>query len=764
MSPARRLARRFAPRTGGTVRLGCLAAPVEVVRDRYGFAHIYAAGLTDLLRAQGFVHAQDRLFQMEMLRRLGSGRLAELAGPRMLDLDRFVRRLRLHWAAEREAEACAAEHAALVEAYCEGVNEYVLAGRVPAEFRLARFRPDPWRPGDVHLVEKVLSLALCVNWDAELVRLRMAARLGEERARKLDPSFTDHPPEIVPAALLTEAALGGSRLRGLLGHGASNNWVVAGARTESGKPLLANDQHLHLGMPVIWHVQHLSWDEGQVAGFTIPGACLVVLGRNDHVACGATAAFVDTQDLFVERLHPDDPRRYEVNGEWVEAELVREEIRVRGKAPVGEEVLVTRHGPIVAGLEAGSHEALALAWSAHEPGATIACLLGMARARDLAEAERALERYAGPPLNFVLADVHGSIGYKTAGGPVPRRARGDGSVPAPGWDSSHEWVGWVPPDELPGLRDPERGFIVTANNRIVGDGYPHTLGREHMNGYRARRIESLLEELDRVTVEDCRRIQLDLVSLPGRELAEIAGGFDSHDPLERRALELLSTWDGDYGPESAAGAVYGVLMRRLQAEAYAELGDDLLPFLGAGQSEATAGFGLFERSRPVVLALLRERDDSFFEDGRTWDGVFRKALAESVRELGADPGTWRWGRLHQVLFDHPFAELPVLGKVFSRGPYPAGGDTDTVWQMAWPVERPYGPACIGPSFRAVFDLSGLDSNHVVLATGQSGHLGSPHYDDLVEPWRRGELVPLALTRARVDELAESRLALVPAAE
>jgi penicillin amidase len=409
-------------------------------------------------------------------------------------------------------------------------------------------------------------------------------------------------------------------------------------------------------------------------------------------------------------------------------------------------------------------EALALRWSAHEVGETAASVFDLAVATSVAEAESALARYWGPPLNFVLADVHGSIGYAMAGGPVPVRRRGDGSLPVPGRDTSFDWVGWVPPAELPRLRDPERGFVVTANNRIAGDDYGYVLGSDCMNGYRARRIEALLEELDRVTVEDCRRIQLDQVSLPGLELAAIAGTFEADDPLERRALELLAGWDGHYGPESAAGAVYGVLMRRLQEEAYSELGPDLLHFLGAGESEATAGYGFFERTRPAILQMLAARDASFFTDGRTWDGVFHKALAETVAELGADPAAWRWGKLHQVLFEHPFNELPVLGRLFSRGPFPAGGDNDTVWQMAWPADRPYGPRCVGPSMRAVYDMSDPDANHVALATGQSGQLGSPHYDDFVERWRNGELVPLALTRTRVDELAGDRLVLLPAAE
>ena len=730
-----------------TVPLRCLDAPVEVIRDRFGIPHIYASSRTDLVRAQGYVHAQDRLFQMESVRRFAFGRLSEIAGARTLELDRLVRRMRLRWIAEREAAACDAETRTLLEAYCEGVNEFIANRRMPLELRLARVRPEPWTLTDVFAPGVVFALSLSSNFESEIARMRIVERVGQERARRLEPSYPGDAPVIVSQPLVAGAEHAATVLREEAGSGAaSNSWVVAGSRTATGKPILANDPHLTLTVPCIWHIQHLSWEGGEAAGVTLAGVPVVVLGRNERVAWGMTTAIVDTQDLFVERLDPDDPHRYEVDGEWVEAEVVREEIRVRGRRkPVFEEVVVTRHGPVVTGLEPGAREALALRWSAHEPGESARATFDLMVAANIEEADAALDRFAGPPHNVLLADADGAIGYRLAGGPIPVRSSGHGLVPVPGWDSSAEWRGWIPQDELPRLRDPERGFIVTANNRIVGDEYEYFLGSEYLNGYRAQRIEKLLGGFEEVSVDECRRMQLDQLSLPGLELAGIAARYTSDDPLEREALDLLAGWDGELSADTAAGAVYAVLMRRLTDRAYAELGADR-PTL--------------DRSRPAVLAMLAARDDSFFSDGRTWDDVFRAALTETVRELGPDTRAWRWGDLHQIRFRHALANVPGLRRVFSRGPYAAGGDSDTVLLLIAAIDEPQGYS-VGPSMRAVFDLGDPRGSRIIVAPGQSGHVTSRHYDDLIEPWREGELLPLAMARDHVESLAESRLVLTP---
>jgi len=602
-------------RTGSAVPvdplLEGLEAPVEILRDRYGIPHVFADSLADAARAQGWIHAHDRLLQMELSRRFAFGRLSELFGPRTLELDRTVRRLRLRSIAEGDEAAADAETTAILAAYCEGVNAALLRARLPVELRLLRCRPDRWTPLDVHAAGAVLTYTLSGNWEGELVRMRLAARLGEERARRLDPAYPDHLPVIVPAALAATAERRAAWLRRVVGTGASNNWAIAGERTASGAPILANDPHLVLGMPVLWHVQHLSWDGGAAVGATLPGVPGIILGRNEDVAWGMTTAMLDTQDLYVERLDPDEPTRYEVDGGWETVQHAREEIRVRGRRqPVVEEVLTTRHGPIVA--RAPSGEALALRWSAYEPGESARALLDVLRAHSVEEVDTALDRFRAPPHNFVFADRHGAIAYRLAGGPIPLRASDEGLVPVPGWASDHEWDGYIPEAELPRARDPERGFLVTANNRVAGEGYPHALAAEFLNGYRAERIETRLAELDAATVDDCRRLQLDLLSLPGLELARIAQGFPANGPLEQAALEALAAWDGELTAESAGGAVYGVLVRFLFVHAYAGALPHVLEPFGEGAVSGPSVSGLYERSRPLLLdqigrASCRER-------------------------------------------------------------------------------------------------------------------------------------------------------------
>ena len=750
MNPFIRFARRSLPRTEGVLSLACLDAPVEVIRDRFGIPHIYAGSRLDLARAQGYVHAQDRLFQMESLRRFAFGRLSEIAGRRTLELDRLARRLRLRRAAEQDAAACDPETAAVASAYCEGVNAFIATGPLPFELRLARVRLDPWTPVDVQVPAQTFGLALCGNWESELARERIRARLGDQALRRLEPEYPGNHPTIVPQALAERGGRLRSLLRERLGMGASNCLALAGSRTEGGAPILAGDPHLLLGIPAIWHAQHVVWDGGECAGFTVPGAPVVILGRNRRVAWGMTTAMIDTQDLFVERLHPDDPTRYEVDGEWLEGEVVREEIRVRGRrAPVVEEIVVTRHGPVVVPPEPGGHEALALRWSHHEPAETSRSLLDLMTAESVEEADAALVRFAGPPHNLTLADADGAIMYRLAGGPIPRRRSGDGRLPSAGWDSAEDWDGYLEDAELPRLRDPEDGVLVTANNKVAPDGLAPP--GEYLSGYRASRIRSLVDEGEYLSPADCEAILLDCHSLPGLELAAIARRLSSDEPLEERALDLLRGWDGDLRVESPGGAVYGALMAALEREAFAA---------ASGSAEADLPAGVYERGRPTILRLLAEGDDSFFDGRATWDEVVRRSLTAAVSELGPDPAVWRRGRLHQFRLAHPLEGLPGLRRLLSRGPFPVGGDADTVRVMATVGGLAEG-SMIGASMRAVFDLGDPDGNRIALCPGQSGHPASPHYDDLLPGWLAGEYFQLAMERETVESLAESRLTLRP---
>ncbi len=708
----RALARRSLPRTGGALRLECLEAPVEVIRDIHGIPHVYAEGRRDLARAMGFVHAQDRLAQMEGIRRFAFGRLAELAGPAALDLDRRARRLRLRWAAEQDVAAFDSDTAAIAAAYCEGVNAFIETGPRPFELRLARIRPEPWAPVDVAAPGQVFAASLSGNWEVELARSRLPDGVVAE--------LPGHPPGH-PVQGISTAGM----------RGASNAVAVAGSRTASGRPLLANDPHLLLGLPAIWHAMHLVWDGGECAGFTVPGAPVVILGRTREVAWGMTTSMVDTQDLFAERIEPGDPPRYEVDGEWRDAEVVREEIQVRGGDPVVEEVVVTRHGPLVDGRHS-------LAWTHHRPGETLRSLLELMESRSLDDADRALDRFAGPPHSFVLADSDGEVAYRLAGGPIPVRARGDGSTPLPGWDSANDWRGVLDPGELPHVRNPENGVVASANNRIAD------LPGEYLSGYRARRLTELVDGRTGLTPGDLAEAMLDLRSLPGLELAAATQGLTGRDELETRALELLLAWDGDLGAASAGGAVYGALVPALEREAWEAR------FPGVDPPP-----GFFERARPALIRGLAERNDGTFPDGETWESVFARALTAAVAALGPDPAGWRRGRLHRLHLRHAL-DRRGLRRLLSRGPFSRGGDVDTVSLLT-----EVGGAMIGASMRAVYDLSDPDGTRIALCGGQSGHPASPHYDDLLRGWLDGEYVELPMSRGRVEALVESRALLCP---
>jgi penicillin amidase len=751
---------RVRSRDRGSAGIPGLEHPVEVVWDDEGVPHLYGRSLADVMAAQGHVHARERLFQMEVGRRLAAGRLAEVLGPRMLAIDRHLRVIGLGRAARLEADRLTLDQRAPLAAYARGVNA-ALAERRPLELRLLLVRPEPWQPSDSLLFAKLMALSLGQNFEAELLRARLRDRLGAKRTAAVEPGYEGPtvlagPPLVAGAGdVLGDAA----RARTLAGGGpaaGSNSWVVGPDRSATGAPILANDPHLALGLPPVWFVNHLSWPGHDVIGFSLPGSPGVVIGHNGDVAWGFTNAMADTQDLFEERFDAADPLRYATPDGWQTAELVREEIQVRGRRrPVVEEVRVTRHGPVVTpALDAAAGRSYALSFTALEPGAIVSAVLGMMGARDADELEEATRGFAGAVQNMVYADRHGRIGYRMVGGPIPLRPRGIGLVPVDGASGDDDWTGHVPFDEMPAVRDPADGVVVTANNRILEDGAEPFVSAEWMNGYRARRIREQLDELDRVDVEDCCRIQCDLRSLPGLRLQAIAGRYAGATPLEREALRLLAEWDGELTAASAGGAVYSVLLAELTREAHADLEDDLATLLGRGICELFSSLAFLGRTTPSLLARLEVRDDGWLPGDDTWDEVFARALATAARtlaaSLGGDPNGWTWGGLHTLVLDHPLAELPPLRRMFRRGPYPIGGDTDTVWQTWYAPWLGWGGAIGGPSMRMVVDLADPDRSRFILPGGQSGDPRSGAFHDQIAEYLSGQTRQLRFTRAAVE--------------
>jgi penicillin amidase len=787
--------RRPLPRTAGRLALPGLSAPVEVIRDRWGVPHIYAHSFADLFMAQGFVHAQDRLWQMEFQRRLGHGQLAEVFGPIALDSDRFLRVLGFSRVARREAGLLAGEARAAVEAYVAGINAFITRNRtrLPIEFAIMRFRPRPWEPADVLVWGKVMALSLSENWKLEVLRARIVAAFGPERAAALDPRYPDDHPLAIPAEARYGPAFGARALAAAAATGrfapegggqGSNAWVVNGSRALGGKPLLADDPHLSITMPSIWYENHLSGGGIHVTGASFPGTPGVIIGHNERIAWGVTNVMADVQDLYIERFDPDDPLRYQVPGGWARAEVVHEEIRVRGRAaPVIEAVRITRHGPIIDALVPGAAhpaangapspsaidrpafvEALAMRWTALEPGHILAAVLNLNRAHDWESFRAALADWTVPPQNFVYADVDGHIGYAT-GGAIPLRARGDGRLPVPGWTGEYEWTGVIPPDELPHVLDPAEGMLVTANNRIAAGGYPHPFEAEWLNGYRAARIRDLLARTPQHDATTFARIHSDVRSLPGLELAALAGRLPTLDATARRARDLLAGWDGELSVESVAGTLYARLRDKLLAAAYREVGDALGTTAGLGAFASRLGDEYLLRALPQVLRRAAARDDAWLPAGRTWDDVlaeaWQAALAELRAEFGEDVDAWRYGRWHQLTIRHALGSVPGLARLLNRGPFPRGGDPDTVCQAYTLREFVGPPFFVNPSYRQICDTGDWDRSYSIHPTGQSGHPASRHYDDLLQPWLEGRYHPMLWSRARVDEAAQARLTLAP---
>ncbi len=753
------LIRRAGPETRGTLAVPGLREPVEVVRDRWGVPHVYARDARDLFLAQGYVHAQDRLWQMDLARRAAGGRLSEVFGGTTLSADRLWRTLGARRVAGEELARLDPETAEALRAYASGVNAFLAArgGRIPIEFLLLRYRPEPWTPADSLVLGKLLAWTLDGTWRYQALRDRLLRRLGPEGMRALlPPSPADTPVVLSGAGPGPADASEPSRPPDLppppAGAG-SNAWAVSGARTASGRPLLANDPHLVAQMPSIWYEMHLVGGPYNVAGATIPGAPGVIVGHNDEIAWGVTNAPADVQDLYVERFDAGDPTRCLYRGQWGPAVVVRERIAVRGRRePAVQDVRITRHGPVLSDAAGGLDEPVALRWTALEPGTAAAAVLRVDRARTWAEFRDALRLWTVPAQSFVYADRRGNIGYQLAGR-IPVRAAGDGLLPVPGWTGEHEWVGEIPFDRLPSRLNPRRGYVVSANNRVVTGAYPYHLSHEWDPGYRARRIEALLASTEGATPEDMRRIQLDLASLPAQETVRALRDVHLPHPPEGALLRELRAWDGVVRPESRAAAVYEAFRTALAPLVFKEaLGADLYGrYVERG-----------EAWQPALIRLL-ETPASPWWTPRGRDAVVAEALArarqELTRRLGPDPSRWSWGRLHRMRFVHPLGRVPVLSWLLDADAPPTGGDLFTVNNGGFALDT--FAQVIVASYRQILDVGDWDRSLAIHTTGQSGLPLQAHYRDFVRPWARGGFHPMPFSRGLVEQDAEATLRLVP---
>jgi penicillin amidase len=763
------------PPVEGELRVPGLTHPVEVIRDRWGVPHVYAERREDLFLAQGYVTASERLFQIELLHRTGLGRLSELFGALSLPLDRFIRTVGWNRAAHQQVRAYDDLSLEMSAAFQAGVRAWVETMTTPPVEYLI-LEADPWVPdGDEAVVAGAaagvaLAWSLSRNWDAELLRAEIAERVGPEVVRAL---FPDAQPEA--AAMVAGKDAGPDRLALLeqaplppSGQG-SNQWVVAGTRSETGGPLLANDPHLVVGVPSAWFECHLSAPGIDVLGVALPFAPGVLIGHNDRVAWGFTNTEGDVQDLFLERLS-EDGTAAEFDDRWEPLTVHREEIPVRGRAPEVVEVRETRHGPLVDSytvgvaepvvVEGGIRHSYALRWVGSEHGVEPSVIFRMNTAGTWEEFRAALGGWHCPGQNVVYADTDGNIGYQLTGR-YPIRRHGDGSFPAPGWSSEHEWESWIPFEELPRAFNPEEGFLLTANNRPHDDAYPHLVTRDFLPPFRARRIAQLLTERERHTRKSFARMQVDTMSLPAEAAVPRLLRMEPAGERQKAAVGLLARWDFALSADSAAAALYEVWAAHIARRVLRPLlGEDLYMHFH-GRRQWTNAF-----QYQVLPGLLDYPTARWFggDGAEARDRVLREALdaglEELVATLGENMDSWRWGDLHRIRFAAGMARVPELRQLLTAGEVPLGGDEQTVLQGMFEPERSYR-VVVAPSWRMIVDLSDLDASVGVLSPGQSGHPASSHFRDLLEAWARGDHHPLPFSRRAVEEMAEGTLRLAP---
>ncbi|HSJ59367.1 MAG TPA: penicillin acylase family protein [Anaerolineae bacterium] len=767
--------RRPWPQVDGEISLPGLSAPVEVLRDAWGVPTLYAENDHDLFFAQGYVHAQDRLWQMEFNRRVGTGTLSAALGPSTLPTDRLLRTLGLGRAAERDWVLLDDDTRAILEAYAAGVNAYVDAhrGRLPLEFTLVGVDPEPWTPIDSLAWGKVMALFLGHNYQHELLRARLVADLGPDAAAQLMPPYPGDGPFVIPPEAGAYDWLQGRSValtalaplvdRPTIDWG-SNNWVLHGSRTATGQPILANDMHLGLDMPSIWYEIGLHGGRFTSLGYSFPGAPGVIVGHNGRIAWGVTTLPADVQDLYVERLD-EAGTRYEFDGQWHDLEIVREIIEVKGAAPETLEVRITRHGPIVndvVGDLAGA-EPLALRWTALDGTRLFQAVVLLNLADDWDDFRDALRYWEAPSQHFVYADVAGNVGYQTPG-LIPIRAAGhDGSVPVPGWTGAYEWSGYLPFDELPSALNPPAGLIVSANNKVASAAYPHHIATDWSAPFRAQRITDLLGAGDRFSADDMRAIHADTYSLPAEALRPYLLAAAPAGEQQATALSLVEQWDLYNESDRVGASIYHAWYAFLVRNTFAgEMAPDLFDtYLGFSNVHV-----------PALIALMAHPDSLWFDDGatpaiETRDEIVKRSLDDAIAwlqaEYGDDPDGWTWGRLHPKTFVHqPLGQsgVALLEKLFSAGPIEARGESFSVDAAGFSYRRPFHMGA-GVSQRMVLDLANLDASRSIHTTGQSGQLFHRHRADMIPLWENVDYHPFPFTRPAVEAQAEEVLTLSP---
>lgn len=735
------------PETAGETVLD-VTDEVSITTDEKGVPHVKATNEQDLFFAQGYAQARDRLFQMDLSRRQASGTLSELIGGQAVDNDKYFRTLGLRRAAEASFDIYPSEPKDVLHAFADGVNAFIEEAtndnKLPLEYALLGMKPESWSAIDSLTIGKYMAFDLGGHWERQAFNSYLLQEFDDEKAQELFPAYPENgstaiQPDEIDIASSFENVVIPDEFNG------SNNWVIGGDKTASGKPLLADDPHLGLSTPSIWYEMSLEADDINVAGVIFAGVPGIILGHNEKIAWGVTNTGPDVQQLFIEKQNPDKENEFLYDDEWEQAEVIPEPIQVKGEDTIEYEVVETRHGPIISDFskETNDDDIFSLQWTALEATTELLAILELNKASNWEEFEKGLEHFLAPAQNFVFMDDSGTIAYKANGNiPIYENAT-DALLPLPGWDKKYELKEYIPFDELPKVINPDKGYIATANNKIVPDDYPYHISNVWAQPYRYDRIAEVLEENDELTLDDMKDLQMDTVNLRAKEFIPLFNQTMDKKALSesaQTALDSLTKWNFDDDVTLPEPLIFDTWITTIETELYEDIPEDVLTlFSGLGQT---------------TDELLRMGDESIWINEQADFATFltetlNSSITELEKEYGTNQTVWRWGDFHQVEFTHPLAQANFLTeKLFTRHrPVEVGGSGVTVMAAR---HQENGVVDHGASWRFVIDGEDFTTGHHIVGPGQSGHFRSKWYSDQFTDWTEGIFHETTLKKSTGD--------------
>ncbi len=770
----------------GTLYLSGLQSNVEVITDSWGIPHIYAESDNDLFFSLGYIHASQRLFQMDKVVRAGLGRLSEVFGPKLVKTDIFLRTIGLHRIADQIYNQMSENEKFILQSYVDGVNTYIEQNRhnLPVEFRIGRYKPLRWEPVYCLTFQRLMGWTLTQSWNAEIVFYKILDVFGIDKTKELLPVYLDRWPTAIPDYLtgmsnqLLDFRREGIALRNFLGmeasHIGSNNWAISGERTSSGAPLLCNDPHLGFEQPAVWFEAHIVSPERDVVGVTFAGIPGVVIGHNRQIAWGLTNMMLDDLDFYMETISPEHPGEYFYDGEWLRMSKHSETIRIKGEPDTTIVVYGTHHGPVVTGIHSllkNDEQVFTMRWSGQDVTNEFAAFQSINTARDWGDFSNAAGYFKVPGQNVAYADIEGNIGLIPMGN-VPIREGGDHLLPLSGESSEFDWQGYVPYTEMPYSFNPERGFVASANVKLTCD-FPYYISNHYEPPSRLQRIVEILSEDKEFYTDDMMKLQFDDFSHHAKDILPVIlsalKDIESFDPVENRAFKALSNWDYRGNIESSACTIFNVLFIEMIKAIY----EDEMDLAGENVFRDFLTYANFSVRNSA--ALLENVESTWFDDIRTNDRVERReeilyrAFKNTVKSLStrysSNFSEWEWGKIHTLTHKHSMGEKKILDFLFdfNVGPFPSPGSGTTVNSGEYLLYNPFDQIA-GPSVRYIFSLDNLEMCYSILPTGQSGMPGHKHYKDQADLYNSGKYKVVSTNRFEMMREGAKVLSLFPEKE